>query len=79
LISSTTGERKVTAFKSVSPCKEPRRVGGGQGGDLRRAFGMDFCYFISNMVNKGRFVPFAAMGHWREEWTIGLDQQFVKG
>ncbi len=37
-ISSVTGDRKVTAFKSVSPCKEPRRIGGCDTGDLCRAF-----------------------------------------
>ena len=78
LISSVTGERKVTAFKSVSPCKEPRRVGSCDGGNLRRAFGMYFCYFISNMMNKGRFVPFATKRHGSEKWRVGFDEDFVK-
>ena len=39
---------------------------------------MDFCYFISNMMNKGRFIALAAIWYRREKWGIGFDKDFVK-
>ena len=39
---------------------------------------MDFCNFISNVTNVGRFVSFAAKWHWSEKRCVSFEQNFVK-
>src|SRR5690242_8605588 len=78
LTSSVTGERKVTAFTLVSPSKEPASVGGGDPGDLGRAFRVDFCYSISNVQNVRGFVPFFTNRNRGQKGRIRLDQQPIQ-
>ena len=40
---------------------------------------MDFCNFISNMTNIGRFIAFATMRYRREKRRVGFDENSVKG